>query len=253
MKILKGLAAGLVATLGIAEASAEEPLVLFNPYVGGGVGFHQNTFSSGGVVDFIVGAGSFPFQNSGRESDEDFSANLVVGMEDFYKLGPVALRPEIEVWRMSGETIRTGGFPGPPTPAFFYDVRIDQSFGMMFNLWGDIRPFEDVPLILSGGAGVGITNLKVSVADNQADPFIGTLNQSKVTYQLGAQLGVELNEFITAGVAAKYMDIGNLGVTLFRASNTEPQGTYKLDWNSRQVMGFVRIDLNALDSAVSGN
>ena len=253
MKFLNGLAAALVVLVSTSEGKAEEPLMLFNPYVGGGLGVHQNTYNSGGIVDFIVGAGSFPFQNSGRERDEDWIGNLTIGMEDFITVGPVAIRPEIELWRMPEETIRTGGFPGPPTPAFFYDVRIDQTFGMMFNLWGDIRPFDDYPLILSGGAGVGITNLRMSVSDNQGDAFIGTLNQSKVTYQIGAQIGYEINDFVTAGVSARYVDVGNLGITLVRESNNQPQGTYKLDWDSRQLMGFVRIDLNALDEAVSGN
>ena len=253
VKLFSGMAAGLAVMMFGLTAKADGPTLTYNPYIGGAIGLHQNTYNSGGVVDFIAGAGAFPFVNSGLVQDENWNAHQTFGLSDVIQVGPVGIRAEAEVWRMPGQVIETGGFPGPPNPVFFYETRIDQSFGAMFNLWGDLRPFDDMPLIFSFGAGVGITNLKLNVRDDQADPFIGELNQSKLTYQLGVQVGYEINEIVTAGIGASYIDVGNLGVPLRRQSNNAPTGTYKLDWDSTQVMGFVRVDLNALDTAFSGN
>lgn len=249
VKLLTALAAIGVA-LGGYSAKADEPLLMFNPYIGGGIGFHQTTYQSGGVVDFVpVPPGGAPFLNFGRERDNDWNANISAGLTDLVTIGPVSIRLQADAYRMKSERIRTDGFPGPPGPsAFQYTTRIDQTFGTNFSLWADLRPFEETPVIMSLGAGAGLANMRIFVTDNQAQPFFGTANKTQLTFMVGAQVGYEINDAITAGLEARFIDFGEFQINTFRSSDNTPTGRYNLDIESRQVMGYVRINLNELEN-----
>lgn len=228
--------------MGLA-AKAEEPLVLLNPYIGGGLGFHQSTFTAGGAVEFAPGAAFFNF---GRERDEDWNANITIGLEDLVTVGMVSVRLQADVYRLKSERVTTQLSPVVPVPAFETTTRIDQTFGTNFSVWADLRPLEETPVIMSLGAGAGLANMRMFVTDNQPNTFFGTVNKTQLTFMIGAQIGYEFSDAVTAGVEARYIDFGEFNVNMFRASDNSFTGRFNLDLTTRMVMGFVRFDLNAL-------
>lgn len=250
MKILFGLAAACAALGGLAT-KADEPLIMLNPYIGGGIGTQHTRYDAKGVENFGFGVLLFNF---GDESDNGWTANVTAGYEDLVRIGPVGLRVQAEAFRMQPEQVTSeisfDPLGGPFVPSGIQNVtRIDQSFGTNFSLWLDYRPLDNSPLVLSLGAGAGLVNLKMQTADvGNPNQFIGSLDKTQLTLMVGAQAGYEVNDLLTLGVEGRFTDFGRLDIPMRRAGNNEPVGFNNIDMETWSVMGFVRVDLNQLET-----
>jgi opacity protein-like surface antigen len=162
----------------------------------------------------------------------------MVGFDNIVSFGPVSLRAELEGMAIGKRDIVTDSFQ-PPVPTFFYQTSV-RSYAGLVNLWADVRPMADIPVVLSAGGGVGFAHHEIKTTD-----FVVTGNGSDTTfaYALGVQAAYEFAPTVSVGVMGRYTDFGEPSIDL--KSGGVSIGDYSLNHSGVQVMGFLRFHFGA--------
>jgi opacity protein-like surface antigen len=232
MKKMYGAAAAVAVVMVATSGQAQDGGMGFsiNPYIEGGIGASRTSYESGGFN--TVG----PFFNVPEtEVDTGVSVKMAIGLSDIVSFGPVGLRIEGEVNTFDGASFITGSFPGAPNPTFFYATQVDRSYTAMANVWADFSPLESMPITLSVGGGVGAAWLSGSTNDTVVT---AAASDTTFSWNVGAQAAYAFDENFTAGVEARYYDLGTLDMPI----NGGPGGNYTLDFSSLYAGAFLRLN-----------
>lgn len=234
-----GTAVALAVVFTAATVQAQDSGGLsFTPYVEGGIGVSWTEFETGGFNT----AGTFA--NVVETPDKSgVSGKLAIGAADIITFGPASLRVEGEFSIMPSETFVTGSFPGAPTPTFFYRTQTAETYRGMANIWVDFRPLDDMPVILSVGGGIGGARLEAWTNDGVVN---GYGKGTKFAWNVGAQAAYVLGQDFTAGLEARYYDLGSLDMSLTSIGGGGPAGNYTLDYSSFYAGAFLRLTLGDL-------
>ena len=222
--------------LGSAPALADDTgvTVFLDPevYIAGSAGISIISADSGGLNT----AG--PHLNSNDDDLQNLIASGAVGLSNFASVGPVSFRMEGEFFLVKETSIRTDSFPGPPGPiTFFYRGSVEQ-LGFMASLWADYQPVESLPLVLSVGAGAGVTRTAINVNDTVV---AAAGNDTTFTYMAGLQAAWNFDENWTLALTGRYIDMGKSEFGLRTIGGGAPSGNYTLDMSGFQAMATVRL------------
>jgi opacity protein-like surface antigen len=197
-----------------------------------------------GYISAIVG-GSFmrgasggfntagPHENFDDAIDDVFTAGGTVGLAMPRSFG--TLRVEVEGRGRDQFRGETGSFPGPPTAAFFYDVRADDGWTVMTNAWLDYPVYGCLDIYAGGGLGAGGYNLSVD------DTVVtGADRVTEFAWQIGGGVNYRLHERLVLDVGYRYVDLGEADIPLeFLGA---PAGNYTLDLTAHEVLLQLRLE-----------
>ncbi len=135
----------LAALVGVIVQSA--PIQAGEAYLGGQV-FGMSTTHDFGGFNTVGG-----FSNDDSVNERHAGIALTFGMRDQFKLGNMAITPEVEAAWYENYNITSASFPGLPNPAFFYRSKV-KTGRLGVNLW---TPFHNEgPWRAEAGAGFGM-------------------------------------------------------------------------------------------------
>jgi len=234
MKTLHMIGASAAISMALGGPAMSDGFDWRSLYVGGAVGWDYADYDSGGFN--TQGA----FNNTNDDHDGSSVGSLFVGLDDIVSFGPVSLRAELEGMGVGSKDIVTDSF-APPNPTFFYDTSV-RTYAGLVNLWADVRPFSDFPVVLSVGGGVGIAHHKIDTGDGVV---AGDGSDTQFAYAIGGQVAYEFAPTVAVGVMGRYTDFGKPKIHLKTIPSGASAGSYSLDQSGAQVMGFVRFFFGA--------
>jgi opacity protein-like surface antigen len=235
MKTLHMIGASAVISMTLGGSAMADGIGLDTFYIGAAAGWDYSNYDSGGKNTLgFAGGGANTFRNTNDDSGGSAVGSFFLGFEDIVSLGPVSLRAELE-GMMTSKEIVTDSFQ-PPSPTFFYDTEI-RSYVGLFNLWADVRPMSDIPVVLSFGGGVGVARHEVETGDGIV---VGDGSDTEFAFAVGAQAAYEFQSNVTVGMMGRYTDFGSPSIDLESAGLGTPSGNYSLDQSGVQIMGFIR-------------
>ena len=197
------------------QAQASELTVFVDPevYIAASIGVEATGLQLGGntaEVDF-PGFGSFT-NSDPLGGDDDFVApvfGLAIGLGRIVTVGNVSLRAEAEIFGAKQEVV-LGSFDFSGTDFFAAtdDLLVGaqvQNQGVLLSLWADIQPFDDTPLILSLGGGVGVVQTEL-VGATFSD--FGSTADTNFAFMLGGQAAWEIDDNWTLALTGRMIDYG---------------------------------------------
>ena len=203
----------------------------FRFYFEGEVGGSFADFDSGGRNE---GGGS-PFNNTGDDYDETVITGVHFGAELFEYL-----RADIGFSHRGDLDFTTNGYPLSPNS--FYKTKIKDNYTLMFSLYFEPVRFEKfTPYI---GAGLGSTWAKISTSDSRKrssnNIVEGSSYKAIFSWQAEAGIQYDLTQRLTLKLGYRYIDIGNLEVHLRGVAEGAPQGKYRGELTSNEVIIGIR-------------
>ncbi len=138
-----------------------------------------------------------------------------------------------------------GGGGGGVTNTFFSEI---DSWTVMTNVWLDMpvqRPVSYIfgrvpilnPLSVYVGGGIGLARAEFNTTDNISS---GTDKINRFSWQAGAGVGYQLNQWATLNLGYRYWDLGKLDAKLLFGDNTLT-GSQQVDLTSQEFVTNVRI------------
>jgi len=222
--------------------------VAFAPAVRAGeLYFSGDVRISGGFGD---SSGSTPFfDTSGSDSDSSPVFGGAFGFATpMNRMFPDGWELDLPSWVVRTEVEGLGGRDYELTTEGADPVHSDvTSWSLMQNVWLDIPLREPItwalgrvpilePLSFQLGAGVGFGSNDVDVTDNV---FTGSETAYNFVYQAGAGLGYALTESVTFSVGYRYVDLGEVDVSLSDGPNAF--GNFTLDLSAHEVATTLRV------------
>lgn len=184
----------------------------------------------GSFADFdSSGWNSFPFRNTGEDTDEALITGIHLGTEllEF-------LRADIGLNHRDDLSLTTSSFE-PPSPDFFYQTKIEDIYTLMFSLYFEpIHYKKFTPYI---GAGIGSTWAKISANDTVAR---GRDDETNLSWQAEAGIQFGLTEHLTLKLGYRYIDMGSFETQINREPPTEFAGRYKGRLTAHEVIFGMR-------------
>jgi len=213
-------------------------------YLTGNLAISTGTGDSGGSTDF--------FANTGSDTDAAPAYGGAVGFG--FKLGEAipksweiplpgwGLRFEFEGMNGREYELRTNGGDGYISevtawtfmPNLWIDVPLHQPIAWMF---GRIPVLE--PLMLYGGAGLGLSATDLDTTDNVSE---GRNEEFLFGWQAGVGLGYALTQRVTLMAGYRYIDLGQPKVTLRIPPSEDPFGRFTMDLAAHEFNFGVRVN-----------
>lgn len=199
-------------------------------YISGNIGASSGTLQSGGINT------EGEFENTGRARDKLLAAGGAIG--EAFERSNGLLRLEIEGRGRSLLAGKTNSFR-PPTPTFFYETRVRDSWSLMVNAWRDWN-FTDRLGVYAGG-GIGVSGYHLTVDDSVV---IGSGKMTAYAGQVGTGMTFKLTDRITLDLGYRLFGTqsSSLPINLNGSSETgSAAGTYRSNVYANELLLSVRI------------
>lgn len=123
-----------------------------------------------------------------------------------------------------------------------------KTWSLMTNLWLDLPVYEPVswlfgrlpllePMSLFVGSGIGLATTSVDVSNNA---LYGKETAYNFAWQAGAGLSYALTEQTSVSLGYRYVDLGELNLTLHDGIN--PRGNFELDLFAHELRAGLRVE-----------
>ena len=196
-------------------------------YISGSIGASSGMLQSGGINT------EGGFENTGRASGRLLATGGAIGQA--FERSNGLLRLEIEGRGRSLLVGQTNSFE-PPTPTFFYETRVRDSWSLMANAWRDWNFTDRVGVYVGGG--IGVSGYRLTVDDSVVS---GYGNMTAFAGQVGTGVTFKLTDQITLDLGYRFFGTKSSSLPINLSPNDGSAGTYRSNLYANELLLSVRI------------
>jgi opacity protein-like surface antigen len=215
-------------------------------YLTGNLAISTGTGDSGGSTDFFANTGSDSDSAPAYGGAVGFGFKLTEAIPKSWEVPLPGWGVRFEFEGMTGREydLRTNG---DSNDSYFSEVT---AWTFMPNLWIDVPLHQPIawmfgripvlePLMLYGGAGLGLSSTELDTTDNVSQ---GKNSEFLFGWQAGVGLGYELTQRVTLMAGYRYIDLGQPKVNLRIPPSEDSFGNFTMDLAAHEFNFGVRVN-----------